>query len=192
MFFIGDKIFCAAQLTTPLLISFKVKDEEFDELSSSIGVLPAPYAARYKWILVTDLNKFSKKEWEYYTRQSYDLVKSKLPKKFFESIKIYLRNGNNYLQRQMPAANSGLAKVAVQCSADSFVVNQTLVLRINICGENRHLRQAANRQTVKKPSFLFNSNYRINCTLDRTSFMRELKMYFLSEVKNALAYFVHK
>ena len=41
--------------------------------------------------------------------------------------------------------NTGLAKVAVQCSADSFVVNQTLVLRINICGENRHLRQARNR-----------------------------------------------
>jgi len=44
-----------------------------------------------------------------------------------------------------PAPNSGLAKVAVQCSADSFVVNQTLVLRINICGVNRHLRQAAKR-----------------------------------------------
>jgi hypothetical protein len=41
--------------------------------------------------------------------------------------------------------NSGLAKVAVQCSADTFVVNQSLVLRINICGKNRHLRQAANR-----------------------------------------------
>jgi len=38
--------------------------------------------------------------------------------------------------------NTGLAKVAVQCSADKFVVNQSLVLRINICGENRHLRQA--------------------------------------------------
>jgi hypothetical protein len=37
--------------------------------------------------------------------------------------------------------NTGLAKVAVQCSADTFVVNQSLVLRINICGENRHLRQ---------------------------------------------------
>ncbi len=40
------------------------------------------------------------------------------------------------------AGNTGLAKVAVQCSADTFVVNQSLVLRINICGENRHLRQA--------------------------------------------------
>jgi hypothetical protein len=42
-------------------------------------------------------------------------------------------------------ANTGLAKVAVQCSAETFVVNQSLVLRINICGENRHLRQARNR-----------------------------------------------
>jgi len=36
-----------------------------------------------------------------------------------------------------------LAKVAVQYSADTFVVNQTLVLHINICVKNRHLRQAA-------------------------------------------------
>ena len=43
-------------------------------------------------------------------------------------------------------ANSGLAKVAGQYSADSFAVSQTLVLRINICGKNRHLRQAANRK----------------------------------------------
>jgi hypothetical protein len=51
----------------------------------------------------------------------------------------------NLLTRIKPAHNSGLAKVAVQCSADSFVVNQSLVLRINICGKNRHLRQAAKR-----------------------------------------------
>jgi len=41
--------------------------------------------------------------------------------------------------------NRRLAKVAVQCSADTFVVYQNLVLRINICGKNRHLRQAAKR-----------------------------------------------
>jgi len=46
---------------------------------------------------------------------------------------------------RMAAANPGLAKVAVQSSTDTFVVSQCLVLRINICGENRHLRQAANR-----------------------------------------------
>jgi len=52
------------------------------------------------------------------------------------------------------AYNSGLAKVAVPFSADTFVVNQTLVLRINICDKNRHLRQAAKRyaqDNKKKP-----------------------------------------
>ena len=50
----------------------------------------------------------------------------------------------NLKEEQQPG-NTGLAKVAVQSSADTFVVNQSLVLRINICGKNRHLRQAAKR-----------------------------------------------
>jgi hypothetical protein len=49
--------------------------------------------------------------------------------------------------------NTGLAKVAVRCSEDTFVVNQTFVLRINICGENRHLRQA--RKRYSQPYLLF-------------------------------------
>jgi len=49
----------------------------------------------------------------------------------------------NLLSNRKTTANTGLAKVAFQCSADTFVVNQSLVLRINICGENRHIRQAA-------------------------------------------------
>jgi hypothetical protein len=48
-------------------------------------------------------------------------------------------------RRRKTLHNRRLAKVAVQCSADTFAVNQSLVLRINICGENRHLRQAPNR-----------------------------------------------
>jgi hypothetical protein len=47
--------------------------------------------------------------------------------------------------KRKPTANRRLAKVAVQCSADTFVVNQNLVLRINICGKNRHLLVAAKR-----------------------------------------------
>jgi len=55
--------------------------------------------------------------------------------------------------RKTTGHNTGLAKVAVQCTADTFVVNQSLVLRINICGENRHLRQARKRYgQVKKTS----------------------------------------
>jgi hypothetical protein len=49
------------------------------------------------------------------------------------------------------ATNTGLAKVAIQCSADTFVVNHNLVLRINICAENRHLRQAPNVKGKLEP-----------------------------------------
>ena len=51
---------------------------------------------------------------------------------------------------KITTANTGLAKVAVQCSADTFVVNQSLVLRIINCGENRHLRQARKRYRAFK------------------------------------------
>jgi hypothetical protein len=49
------------------------------------------------------------------------------------------------LKEEQRPGNTGLAKVAVQCYADTFVANQSLVLRINICSENRHLRQARKR-----------------------------------------------
>jgi len=80
-FSVAGKMFCVAALEGPLTVSFKVPDEEFDELSSSPGMHPAPYVARYKWVLVEDVNKLSRKQWEHYVRQSYDLIRSKLPKK---------------------------------------------------------------------------------------------------------------
>jgi len=57
----------------------------------------------------------------------------------------------------MQGAHMGLAKVAVQYSADSFLVNQTLVLRIKFSGKNRHLRQARKRyrQGKNPPSEYF-------------------------------------
>ncbi|MEO8146728.1 MAG: hypothetical protein ABI723_03770 [Bacteroidia bacterium] len=47
--------------------------------------------------------------------------------------------------KRTAAANSGLAKVVVQCSADTFMVNQSLVLHINICGKIPALLVAAKR-----------------------------------------------
>jgi hypothetical protein len=38
----------------------------------------------------------------------------------------------------------GLAKVEVPCLEETLVGNQSLVLRINIYGKNRHLSQARN------------------------------------------------
>jgi len=45
----------------------------------------------------------------------------------------------------MATAKTNCAKVTVQHSAETFLVNQTLALSINICGENCHLKQARNR-----------------------------------------------
>ncbi|MFM2337008.1 MAG: hypothetical protein RL115_201 [Bacteroidota bacterium] len=81
-----------------------------------------------------------------------------------------MKLNKKYERTRTSAANTGLAKVAVQCSSDTFVVNQSLVLRINICSENRHLRQAPNRcvqcigQSIidKKLGkyYLYNRNYK--------------------------------
>ncbi len=49
------------------------------------------------------------------------------------------------LRNKTATHNMGLAKVAVQCSTDTFEVNQSSVLRIKTCGQNRHLRQAQKR-----------------------------------------------
>ncbi|MGZ3753679.1 MAG: MmcQ/YjbR family DNA-binding protein [Mucilaginibacter sp.] len=86
-FCIADKMFCVAVLSPPLKVSLKVADNEFEELSSTPGIIPAPYVARYKWILVEDVNRFTANEWEYYICQSYALVKARLPKRKQESLK---------------------------------------------------------------------------------------------------------
>jgi hypothetical protein len=43
--------------------------------------------------------------------------------------------------------NSTYKKLAVQCHADSFVVSESFVLRMNICGENRQLQDFCLRWT---------------------------------------------
>ena len=80
-FLVGEKMFCVASLEPPLTCSFKVTDEEFGEISSREGFIPAPYMARAKWVLVTDPGRLKKKDAERYIRQSYALVVAKLTKK---------------------------------------------------------------------------------------------------------------
>ena len=56
------------------------------------------------------------------------------------------RNTQNRIsERIKTAANSTFAIGGVSCFADNFEVTESFAFRINICGENRHLRQAANR-----------------------------------------------
>ena len=88
VFSIGNKMFCVALLELPFTGSFKLKDEEFEELSSQNDFIPAPYMARAKWVLITDPSKLNKREWEKYIKQSYELVKMKLTKKLRQELGI--------------------------------------------------------------------------------------------------------
>lgn len=85
-FMVGEKMFCVVALDTPTKVSLKVTDEEFSILSGRSGIIPAPYVARYKWILVEDIAVFTGKIWEHYITQSYQLVKVKLPKKLLAQL----------------------------------------------------------------------------------------------------------
>ena len=80
-FLIREKMFCITGLEGDFGVSLKVKPDEFEELTSMNGIIPAPYLARYKWIYVNDADSFSASEWKHYLKQSYDLVNAKLPVK---------------------------------------------------------------------------------------------------------------
>ena len=82
VFSIGAKMFCVVGLDeSPTTASFKVRDEEFEEMCDRPGFKPAPYVAKYKWVWIEDIDKMKKAEWKKYLQQSYELVKAKLPAK---------------------------------------------------------------------------------------------------------------
>ena len=82
VFSVGGKMFCVLGIDeTPISASFKVTDEQFEEMCQRNGFKPAPYVAKYKWVWVDDVNKMNKNDWSRYIKQSYELVKEKLPLK---------------------------------------------------------------------------------------------------------------
>ena len=89
VFSTGAKMFCVVGLSeSPTTASFKVTDEEFDEICSRKGFKPAPYVAKYKWVHVDDINKMSKTEWKKFLKQSYELMKEKLSAKIKKQLKL--------------------------------------------------------------------------------------------------------
>lgn len=87
-FCVGGKMFCVTVLEGRFSASIKVPDEVFEDLQQLEAVEPAPYLARYKWVLITKPSVFKKKEWEDYVRQSYELVRDKLPKSTRKELKL--------------------------------------------------------------------------------------------------------
>ncbi len=81
-FNIGGKMFLVtAPDAVPPSASIKVSDEAFESLPQRAGIIPAPYMARNKWVKLDDINRFSKKEWQFYIGEAYRIVGTKLPLK---------------------------------------------------------------------------------------------------------------
>ena len=85
VFSVAGKIFCLTGLDPPLQVALKIPEDQFDELTQTGDIIQASHFARRKWITVLDESRFSRAEWEQYLSQSYDLVRSKLPKKVREA-----------------------------------------------------------------------------------------------------------
>lgn len=81
-FCIGEKMYLVtAPDSVPISASLKVSDEDFERLTAKEGVIPAPYMARYKWIHVDNIERFSQQEITELIQRSYTLIAEKLPKK---------------------------------------------------------------------------------------------------------------
>lgn len=79
-FNVGGKMYLVTSPDkVPVSASFKVEEDEFEEMTAREGFAPAAYLARYKWVYVEDISRMSLKEWEYYAKRSYSLVAAKLP-----------------------------------------------------------------------------------------------------------------
>jgi predicted DNA-binding protein (MmcQ/YjbR family) len=82
VFSVGGKMFVGMPATgAATSIGFKVDDELFLAITEQPGIIPAPYAARFKWVSVVEPKRYDRKWFEQKIRRSYELVAAKLPKK---------------------------------------------------------------------------------------------------------------
>ena len=81
LFRISGKIFGGINLDPPHSLSFKCTPEKFDELIELDGIIPAPYMARNKWVMLERLDALNDSEIKGLIKNSYEMIFSKLTKK---------------------------------------------------------------------------------------------------------------
>lgn len=82
-----NKIFLVLGLDEhPVPASFKVEEEDFDNLIAIEGLSQAPYFAKRQWIRVDDISRIPEADWGKHIDISYRLVASKLTKKLQREI----------------------------------------------------------------------------------------------------------
>ena len=81
LFKISGKIFTVMSLEPPHSLAFKCTPEKFDELIEYEGIIPAPYMARNKWVMLERLDALNDREIKGLIKNSYEMIFSKLTKK---------------------------------------------------------------------------------------------------------------
>ncbi len=85
---IGGKMFTVMALdaAAPYRISLKCTPEEFAELTEREDIDPAPYVARYHWVSLKRFDALPQAELKRLVKDSYEMVKAKLPKKLRDQL----------------------------------------------------------------------------------------------------------
>jgi predicted DNA-binding protein (MmcQ/YjbR family) len=78
-FKVGGKMFCVLGLDE-IRLTFKCTPDSFAELIERENIRPAPYLARYKWVMLDRLDALPTPELKQFIRQSYEMVLAKAPK----------------------------------------------------------------------------------------------------------------
>ncbi|MFY9608355.1 MAG: MmcQ/YjbR family DNA-binding protein [Blastocatellia bacterium] len=81
LFRISGKIFAGISLDPPHSLSFKCTPEKFDELIELEGIIPAPYTARNKWVMLERPDALADRELKSLIENSYQMIFAKLTKK---------------------------------------------------------------------------------------------------------------
>ena len=81
VFSVGDKMFVVFPLEEGNRVSFKTTAANFAVLTGMDGIVPAPYVARYNWVLVEDLDALPEEALQDLIEESYQLVFDRLPLK---------------------------------------------------------------------------------------------------------------
>jgi predicted DNA-binding protein (MmcQ/YjbR family) len=81
-FKVRGKIFAILAVdSVPPKLCFKCTPEKFAELVEQEEIIPAPYLARYKWVLLQRLDVLRGIDLEDLIRESHEMVLAKAPKK---------------------------------------------------------------------------------------------------------------
>ena len=81
LFRISGKIFAGMSLEPPHSLMFKCTPEKFEELVEVDGIIPAPYMARNKWVMLEHLHALRDSELKILIKDSYSMIFSNLTKK---------------------------------------------------------------------------------------------------------------